>query len=175
MSAGSRLRSLDILRDDGTVDYSLILEIVSIARSDEYIKNALLRFVVQEFKEDIRKMLGVSFAGIKLEWSEDFENFLSERKKRRKVRDPETISYYRNLFKKHLEGKELSEELVEYVANHRNGWLRNVFRHYIQYLYHRRRIPPETFGWIMEVVPSRGYRLDVRPYQISIEDVRKTL
>ncbi|MEM1920481.1 MAG: integrase, partial [Ignisphaera sp.] len=77
MSAGSRLRSLDILRDDGTVDYSLILEIVSIARSDEYIKNALLRFVVQEFKEDIRKMLGVSFAGIKLEWSEDFENFLS--------------------------------------------------------------------------------------------------
>ncbi|MEM4554129.1 MAG: integrase [Ignisphaera sp.] len=163
------------MRDDGTVDYSLILEIVSIARSDEYIKNALLRFVVQEFKEDIRKMLGVSFAGIKLEWSEDFENFLSERKKRRKVRDPETISYYRSLFKKHLEGRELLEELVEYVANHRNGWLRNVFRHYIQYLYYRRRISPETFGWIMEVVPSRGYRLDVRPYQISIEDVRKTL
>ncbi|MEM4004691.1 MAG: integrase [Desulfurococcaceae archaeon] len=28
---------------------------------------------------------------------------------------------------------------------------------------------------MIEVVPSRGYRLDVRPYQISMEDVRKTL
>jgi len=60
-------------------------------------------------------------------------------------------------------------------VNHENKWLRNVFRHYIQYLYYKRRISPETFGWIMEVVPSRSYRLDVRPYQISLEDVRKTL
>ncbi|MEM1667761.1 MAG: integrase [Thermofilaceae archaeon] len=175
VSAGERLRALGIVKEDGSIDYSLALEFVKLILRDEYLKNLVLRFVVQEFKEDIRKMLGVSFAGIKLEWSEDFENFLSERKKRRKVRDPETINYYRNLFKKHLEGKELSEELVEYVANHRNGWLRNVFRHYIQYLYHRRKITPETFGWIMEVVPSRGYKLDVRPYQISLEDVRKTL
>ncbi|MEM0006140.1 MAG: integrase [Ignisphaera sp.] len=175
VSAKNRLRSLGIMRDDGTVDYSLVLEILSIARSDEYLKNAVLRFVVQEFREDIRKMLGISFAGIKLEWSEDFENFLVERKKRRKVRDPETLKYYRNLFKRYLEGKELSEELIDYIVRHQNKWLRNVFRHYVQYLYHKRRIPPETFGWIMEVVPSRGYRLDVRPYQISIEDVRKTL
>ncbi|MEM1741107.1 MAG: hypothetical protein QXV11_06570 [Desulfurococcaceae archaeon] len=55
------------MRDDGTVDYSLVLEILSIVRSDEYLKNAVLRFVVQEFREDVRKMLGVSFAGIKLE------------------------------------------------------------------------------------------------------------
>ncbi|MEM4447761.1 MAG: hypothetical protein QW461_10740 [Candidatus Jordarchaeales archaeon] len=57
VSVGNRLRPLGISRDDETVDYSLILEIVSIARSDEYLKNAILRFVVQEFKEDIRKML----------------------------------------------------------------------------------------------------------------------
>jgi len=36
-------------------------------------------------------------------------------------------------------------------------------------------ISPETFGWIMEVVPSRSYKLDVRPYPIELEDVRKTL
>ncbi|MEM1701537.1 MAG: integrase [Desulfurococcaceae archaeon] len=160
---------------DGYVDYTLALEVVKLILRDEYLKNLVLRHVVDTYREDLRKLLGMSFAGIKLEWSEDFENFLSERKKRRKVRDPETISYYRSLFKKHLEGRELSEELVEYVANHRNGWLRNVFRHYVQYLYHRRRVSPETFGWIMEVVPSRSYKLDVRPYQISIEDVRKTV
>ncbi|MEM1611273.1 MAG: hypothetical protein QXQ57_06480 [Sulfolobales archaeon] len=27
--------------------------------------------------------------------------------------------------------KELSERLIEYVVNHRNKWLRNMFRHYI--------------------------------------------
>ncbi len=129
---------------------------------------------MQEFREDLKKMLGVSFAGIRLQWSEDFERFLAERKKRRKVRDPETLKYYCSIFKRYLEGKELSEELIDYVVNHPNKWLRNVFRHYIQYLYYR-RISPETFGWIMEVVPSRSYRLDVRPYPIELEDVKRTL
>jgi len=27
----------------------------------------------------------------------------------------------------------------------------------------------------MEVVPSRSYRLDVRPYQVSLEEVKKAL
>ncbi|MEM4675645.1 MAG: integrase, partial [Nitrososphaerota archaeon] len=68
-----------------------------------------------------------------------------------------------------------NEELVDYVVNHKNGWLRNVFRHYIQYLYYKRVITPELFGWLMEIVPSRGYKLDVRPYQIKLEDLLKTL
>jgi intergrase/recombinase len=175
VTARERLKSLGILREDGTIDYSLALEILAVAKDDEYLKNALLRFVVSEFREDLKKMLGISFAGITLRWDEGFEHFLVERKKRRKVRDPETLKYYRSLFEKHLEGRELSEGLIDYVVNHPNKWLRNVFRHYIQYLYYRRRISPETFGWIMEVVPSRSYRLDVRPYQISLEDVRKTM
>ena len=52
--------------------------------------------------------------------------------------------------------------------------MRNVFRHYIQYLYYMRKIPPETYGWLMEVVPSRSYKLDVRPYPISLDDVKNT-
>ena len=175
VSAKDRLRALGIVRDDGTIDYSLALEILAIAKDDEYLKNALLRFAIQEFREDLKRMLGISFAGIVLRWSDDFEQFLAERKKRRKVRDPETLKYYKSLFMKYLEGKELSEELIDYVVNHQNKWLRNVFRHYIQYLYYRRRISPETFGWIMEVVPSRSYKLDVRPYKIELEDVKRTL
>jgi len=120
-------------------------------------------------------MLGLSLVGVKLEWSDEFEVFLAERKKRKKIRDIDTVRYYKSLFTKHLQGRELSEELVEYVVKHPNRWLRNVFRHYIQYLYYKRRISPETFGWLMEVVPSRSYKLDVRPYKIEIEDVRRTL
>ena len=140
ISARDRLRSLGILRDDGTIDYSLALEILAVAKDDEYLKNAILRFVVQEFREDLKKMLGISFAGIVLQWSDDFEHFLAERKKRRKVKDPETLKYYKSLFMKYLEGKELSEELIDYVVNHKNKWLRNVFRHYIQYLYYNKEL-----------------------------------
>lgn len=61
------------------------------------------------------------------------------------------------------------------MANHENKWLRNVFRHYIQYLYHRRRISGETMAWILEVVPSRSYRLDVRPYPFEPSDVLRTV
>ncbi|MEM4847159.1 MAG: hypothetical protein QW794_05320 [Thermosphaera sp.] len=57
-------------------------------------------------------MLGISFTSIKHEWREDLENFLVEREERRKVRDPETVKYYRSIFKRYLKGKELSEELM---------------------------------------------------------------
>ncbi|RLG86769.1 MAG: integrase [Thermoprotei archaeon] len=175
VSSWDRLRALGVVRGDGVVDYGLALKILGIASRDEYLKNAILNFVVREFRDELRKILGISFAGIKLEWSMDFENFLMERKKRRKVKDPETLKYYKSLFTRYLEGKELSEQLIDYVVNHPNKWLRNVFRHYIQYLYFRRRISPETFGWIMEVVPSRSYKLDVRPYRIDFDDVKRTL
>jgi intergrase/recombinase len=170
-----RLRAVGIIREDGSIDYSLILQAIALAARDEYLKQALLKFTVENFREDLRKMLGVSLAHVVFKWEPGFEEFLRERKKRRRVMSPGTLSYYRNLFKRHLEGETLSEELVNYVVNHENKWLRNVFRHYIQYLYYMRKIPPETYGWLMEVVPSRSYRLDVRPYPISLDDVKRTL
>jgi len=150
-----KLKALEIVKEGGLVDYGLALKILALASKDEYLKNAILRFVVQEFRDDLRRMLGISLAGIKLEWGDEFEQFLIERKKRRKVMDLETLKYCRSIFMKYLQGRELSEQVIDYVVNHPNKWLRNVFRHYIQYLYYKRRISPETFGWIMEVVPSR--------------------
>jgi len=170
-----RLRAVGIIRENNSIDYSLILQAVALASRDEYLKQAILRFAVENFREDLRKMLGLSLAHVVFKWEPGFEEFLRERKKRRKVVDLETIAYYKSLFKKHLEGKTLSEELVEYVVNHPNKWLRNVFRHYIQYLYYIRKIPPETYGWLMEVVPSRSYKLDVRPYSINLDEVKKTM
>jgi len=170
-----RLRAVGIVREDGSIDYSLILQAVALASRDEYLKQAILRFAVEHFKEDLRRMLGLVPTTIKLTWDQGFEEFLRERKKRRKITTEDTLEYYRNLFKKHLEGKVLSQDLIDYVISHPVKWLRNVFRHYIQYLYYTRRISPETYGWIMEVVPSRSYRIDVRPYPINIEDLVRTL
>jgi intergrase/recombinase len=170
-----RLRAVGIVRDDGSIDYSLILQAVALASKDEYLKQAILRFTVEYFREDLRRMLGLVPTTIKLTWDKGFEEFLRERKKRRKITTEDTLEYYRNLFKKHLEGKVLSQDLIDYVINHPVKWLRNVFRHYIQYLYYTRRISPETYGWIMEVVPSRSYKMDVRPYPINIEDLARTI
>jgi intergrase/recombinase len=170
-----RLRAVGIIRGDCSIDYSLVLQAIALATRDEYLKQALLKFTVENFREDLRKMLGLSLAHVSFKWEQGFEEFLRERKKRRKVSDPETIAYYKSLFTKHLKGQTLSEELVDYVINHENKWLRNVFRHYIQYLYYMRKIPPETYGWLMEVVPSRSYKLDVRPYPINLEEAARTL
>ena len=175
VSAEDRLRAAGILRSDGTVDYSIAIEILRKSLQDPYMKSLLLRFVAEHFREDLRKLLSISVYGIRLQWSEDFERFLRERKRRRRVSTDEMVRKYRNYFNKFLEGKELTEDLVFEVARHPIGWVRNIFRHYVQYLFYRRLIPPEVFGWIMEVAPSRSYRLDVRPYQIGLDDVAKTL
>jgi intergrase/recombinase len=170
-----RLRAIGVLREDGSVDYSLVLQAVALASRDEYLKQAVLRFAVEHFREDLKRMLGLIPSNIKLTWEHGFEEFLRERKRRGKVTSPETLAYYRSLFERYLEGKALSQGLIDYVINHSNRWLRNVFRHYVQYLYYTRKISPETYGWMMEVVPSRGYKMDVRTYPINVQDVAKTL
>jgi hypothetical protein len=60
----------------------------------------------------LRKLLSISVYGIRLQWSEDFEAFLRERKKRRKVSTDEMVRKYRNYFNRFLEGRELTEDLV---------------------------------------------------------------
>jgi intergrase/recombinase len=170
-----RLRSIGILRVDGSVDYSLILQAVALASRDEYLKQAILRFAVENFREDLKKMLGLVPSNVKLTWERGFEEFLRERKKRKKIASVETLAYYRSLFDRYLEGRDLSQDLVDYVVNHPNRWVRNIFRHYTQYLYYARRISPEIYGWIMEVVPCRSYRVDVRSYPIDARDVARTL
>jgi hypothetical protein len=140
VSAEERLGAAGIARPDGTVDYSIAIEILRKSLQDPYLKSLLLRFVAEHFREDLRKLTSVSIYGIKLHWDEEFEQFLKERKKRRKVRAQDTLQYYKSLFLRFLEGKELSEQLIDYVINHENKWLRNIFRHYIQYLHHKRVI-----------------------------------
>jgi hypothetical protein len=113
-----RLRTVGIVRQDGSIDYGLALQLIVLASGEEYLKQAILRFAVEHFKEDLRKMLGLMPTTIKLAWDQGFEEFLRERKKRMKIRSEGTMRYYRNLFKKHLEGRTLNQELIDYVISH---------------------------------------------------------
>jgi hypothetical protein len=66
------LKATGIVKENGAIDYSLALQVVALAMNDEYLKNAIIQLVVSRFKEDVRKALGISFAGIKLYWDEGF-------------------------------------------------------------------------------------------------------
>lgn len=175
LGARRSLIACGILYEDGGINRAAAIEFIREASKDEYFKRLLLDFVVANYKEELKKILGIVPEKVELKWDPGFEEFLRERKKRRKIATEETLRYYRSLFMKYLEGRELSRELAEEVTRHRNKWLRNVFRHYIQYLFYKRAVSGETYGWIMEYVPSRSYRVEPRAYEISIEDLRKTL
>ncbi|WP_342788229.1 integrase [Desulfurococcus sp.] len=174
LGARRSLIACGILYEDGGINRAAAIEFIREASKDEYFKRLLLDFVVANYKEELKKILGIVPEKVELKWDPEFEEFLRERKRRRKIATEETLRYYRSLFMKYLEGKELSRELAEEVARHRNKWVRNVFRHYIQYLFYRREISGETYGWIMEYVPSRSYRLEPRAYEIRVEDLRRT-
>jgi len=169
------LRACGALYGDGSLDRVIVLEILALASRDEILRRMILEFTVKHYREELKKILGIVPEKIELRWNKGFEEFLRERKKRKKIATEETLRYYKSLFMKHLEGRELSRELAEEVARYRNKWLRNVFRHYIQYLFFKRAISGETYGWIMEYVSSRSYKVEPKIYEINIDDLRKTL
>lgn len=51
----------------------------------------------------------------------------------------------------------------------------NVSRYCVQYLYFRRLIPLETFGWLSEVVPGRGYNMGVGVFEVNLDLFERTL
>jgi len=64
-----RLRIVEIIREDVPIDCSLILQVVALASKDEYLKQAILRFTVENIREDLKKMLGISLSQAVFIWS----------------------------------------------------------------------------------------------------------
>jgi hypothetical protein len=61
-----RLRAVGLIRDGGSIDYSLASQVLKLASRDEYLRQLMLRFVVDNFKEELKKMLGLLPSTIKL-------------------------------------------------------------------------------------------------------------
>ncbi|MEM1680485.1 MAG: hypothetical protein QXZ56_04645 [Sulfolobales archaeon] len=51
------------LTDTGN-HYTLALEVVKLILRDEYLRNLVLRHVVDTYREDLRKLLEITFAGV---------------------------------------------------------------------------------------------------------------
>ena len=52
-----------------------------------------MKFTVENFREDLRKIFGLSLAHLVFKWEPGFQEFLRERKKRRRVASFGTLSY----------------------------------------------------------------------------------
>ncbi|MGB9734512.1 MAG: integrase [Conexivisphaera sp.] len=168
------LRALGAVREDGSIDYSVAVEAIGAAMNDEYLRNLVLRLVAERYRDDLKRMLGLSAPRVVLRWTPEFEEYLREEKPRRRVRGDGTIRYYHSLFSRYLEGKELGPELIEEVRASPVAWVRNVFRHYVGFLYDRGDVPDDVYARVMRRVPSRHYSMDVRPYQIDMGRAART-
>jgi hypothetical protein len=64
VQGSDRLRAVGIIRGYNSLDYPPILQANALATRDEYLRQALLRFTVENFREDLMKMLGSGMAHI---------------------------------------------------------------------------------------------------------------
>jgi hypothetical protein len=97
------LRACGATYEDGSLDRMFIVEVLAVASRDEILRRMILEFVVKYYKEELKKILEIVPEKVELRWDEGFEEFLRERKKRKKIATEETLRYYKNLFMKHLE------------------------------------------------------------------------
>lgn len=183
LSSRKLLESLGIIGSDGRVSYPVVMEIIKYAAKDGLLRQQLIDYVVKNFKEDIRKALGMVAVSIDLEWSGDFEKWLTKTKS--KPVSERTLRDYRNLFKACLEGRELNDQLIRELEKpkilcrdgkeHSTGWLRQVLRHYIWYLYTIGKLDWDMYTRLLMVIRGRKYGRKVSQKPIKAEDVLNSL
>ena len=183
LSSRKLLESLGIIEPDGRVKYAVAMEIIKYATKDPVLRQQIIGYVVKHFKEEVRKALGVVAISIDLVWSDDFEKWLTEKKS--KPISERTLRDYRNFFRVCLEGRELNDQLLRELEKpkilcrdgkeHSTGWLRQVLRHYIAYLYAEAKLDWDTYTRLLMVIRGRKYGRKISQKPIKEEDVAKTL
>lgn len=89
------LEGIGVVRKDGTINYSVIMEILKEAIRDEYLKQLIIRFVVDDSRENFEKVIGLFPVRVALHWNEGFKEFLKHRKKGKKITDGERLEITR--------------------------------------------------------------------------------
>ena len=175
------LRSLGLLGDKG-VNVPLLLALLDAVLDREEARNAVLELVAKRYKTELRQMLGEALPKIKLEWSEGFEKWLTEKKS--KPISGRTLRDYRNIWMRCLEGGTLGWHTLKKLEGKRmecggewysTGWARQVFRHYIRYLYSIGKLDWDTYTRLLLVIPGRRYGRRMSQKPIALDDVVRTL
>ena len=175
------LRSMGLLGEKG-VNVPLLLALLDAVLDREEARSAVLELVAKRYKTELRQMLGEALPKIRLEWSEGFEKWLTAKKS--KPISERTLRDYRNIWMRCLEGRTLGWHTLKKLEAKRmecggewysTGWARQVFRHYIRYLYSIGKLDWDTYTRLLMVVPGRRYGRRLAQKPINKEDVVKTL
>ncbi len=167
----------------GQINVPLLLALVDAALEHPQTKEVVLKRVADRYKSELQELLSQSLPRVELRWDEGFEKWLVEKKSR--PISFRTLNDYRNYWSLCLEGRTLGWHLIKQVTGkrmkcsdgeyHPTGWLRQVFRHYIRYLYSEGRIDWDTYSRLLITVPGRRYGRRLSQKVISTDDVRETL
>lgn len=176
------LRALGLMNEKG-VNVPLLLAILDAVLEREEAKQPVLELIARRYKADLQQLFGETLPKIKLEWTEEFEKWLREKK--RKPISERTLKDYRNIWKRCLEGKTLGWHLLKQLEGaemmcsdgeyHPTSWPRQIFRHYVEYLRSIGKLDWDTHSRLLLAVPSRKYGRKLSQKSIEQEDVIKSL
>ena len=176
------LRSLGIIKD-GQVNVPLLITLVDVALEHPQTQEIILKRIAKRYKTELQELLSSTLPRIEMKWTIGFEKYLTEKKA--KPISERTLKDYRNIWYLCLEGKTLGWHLLKQLEGkqmkckdgeyHPTNWARQVFRHYIRYLYSVGRLDWDSYSRLMIAVPGRKYGRKILQKPIKIEDVKRTL
>ena len=169
--------------DEGRLNKAVILAVIDAVMQDERFRDEVLGYLLKYYKKEITEKLAETLPKIQLRWTPEFESWLTEKKS--KPLTQRTLRDYRNYWRLCLEGKTLGWHLIKQLSGnrmlcydgeyHTTGWLRQVFRHYIRFLYAQGKLDWDSYSRLMLVIPGRRYGRKLAQKPINMEDVIKTL
>ena len=176
------LESVGIIKN-GQVNAPLLLAIVNTGLEYEATKELILKHIARHYKTELQDLLSTTLPRVELRWSSDFEKYLTE-KKSNPITE-RTLKDYRSVWLNCLEGKTFSWHLIKQLEGkhmkcrdgryHPTNWPRQIFRHYISYLYSIGKLDGDSYSRLRIVVPGRKYGRKVNQKVIEKEDIIRTL
>jgi intergrase/recombinase/DNA-binding XRE family transcriptional regulator len=172
-----------LIDEEGRLNKAVALALIDALMQDEESREEVLGYMLKYYKREIMERLSETLPKIELRWSPEFERWLTERKS--KPISERTLRDYRNIWDLCLEGKMLGWHLLKQLEGsrmlcrdgeyHSTGWARQVFRHYIRYLYVQGKLDWDTYTRLLLLIPGRRYGRKVSQKPIETGDVRRTL
>jgi intergrase/recombinase len=176
------LESAGVLKD-GRLNMPLLIALIDAAMQSEEAKQVILKRFLTQYKEELQELLAQTLPRIELHWDKGFEKWLTEKKS--KPITGRTLKDYKNIWSTCLQGKVLGWHLLKQLEGskmlcrdnkyHPTGWIRQVFRHYIRYLYASGKLDWDTYSRLLLAVPGRRYGRRVSQKVVREEDVVETL
>jgi len=177
------LRQYRLIDEEGRTNKVLALALIDALMQDSVAKEELLNYLLKYYKHELTERLSETLPKTTLKWSEDFERWLTEKKS--KPISTRTLRDYKSVWNLCLEDTDLGWHLIKRLEGtkmlcrddqyHSTSWARQVFRHYIRYLYATGKLDWDSYSRLLLIVPGRRYGRKLAQKPINKEDVVKTL